>query len=544
MTRTTLRIAIVAFGWLALADSLASADHRALEPFLTNDVAAVAYLDLTAIDAKGAFEEFTKLSGMPDDVEQQVRKDAGEMLPRIDGFVKQLVARGARTVYVLLRPSDVAHMGPTYVLPLGDDAEPNRVISMLLTGDPEKTDATRGNNSEFFPNVGKVVDGAVVGAMNEGQLDQYVAARGNTQRADIAEALAAMGDADAGIVVVGDNDSRRVAREMFPALPAPFMEIDGRFLADGLKWGGVAVKLPPQPTVSLTIEAANADAAKTLDMAATKALELAKAAVLMQLQNPPSDFPFSPARLVEGISLLKPRVEGTTLSLTLGDDEVELAFVRDLLTPTVNAARASASRSARVNNFRQISLGMLNYESSKRSLPAPASYDADGRQLLSWRVHILPYVEQKALYDEFHLDEPWDSEHNRAQIARMPAIYADPEPAVRRAVGGEGRTTFVVPVGSETVFPGREGVKYRDIKDGASQTILVVEVVPERAVVWTKPDDWEVDFGDPLRGVKRSDRTVFTAAFCDGSVRMMSDDIDETLFKGLLTRAGGEAVNP
>ena len=76
---------------------------------------------------------------------------------------------------------------------------------------------------------------------------------------------------------------------------------------------------------------------------------------------------------------------------------------------------------------------------------------------------------------------------------------------------------------------------------------MSVEVIPELAVVWTKPDDWQVDLADPLRGVKRSagDKRgeVFTAGFCDGSVQIISNNIDPTAFKGLLTRAGGEAVS-
>jgi hypothetical protein len=77
---------------------------------------------------------------------------------------------------------------------------------------------------------------------------------------------------------------------------------------------------------------------------------------------------------------------------------------------------------------------------------------------------------------------------------------------------------------------------------------MTVEVIPELAVIWTKPNDWQVDLGDPLRGVKRNADDgrgqVFTAGWCDGSVRMVATTIDSAAFKALLTIAGGEVVPP
>ena len=70
---------------------------------------------------------------------------------------------------------------------------------------------------------------------------------------------------------------------------------------------------------------------------------------------------------------------------------------------------------------------MHNYHLAHGHFPPAYNKSPDGKPLLSWRVHILPYLEQKSLYDEFHKDEPWDSEHNKALITRMPAVYYLPE---------------------------------------------------------------------------------------------------------------------
>ena len=76
--------------------------------------------------------------------------------------------------------------------------------------------------------------------------------------------------------------------------------------------------------------------------------------------------------------------------------------------------------------MKQIVLAMWNYEDLKKHLPPVAIRDKNGKALLSWRVAILPQLEQGALYNEFHLDEPWDSEHNKALVAKMPAVLPRP----------------------------------------------------------------------------------------------------------------------
>ncbi len=105
-----------------------------------------------------------------------------------------------------------------------------------------------------------------------------------------------------------------------------------------------------------------------------------------------------------------------------------------LLLPAVQAARQAARRTVSMNNLKQIALAMLNYVEAKGAFP-PA-YIADkttGKPLLSWRVAILPYLEREDLFKEFHLDEPWDSQHNKALIPRMPRVYRSPASQRRRA---------------------------------------------------------------------------------------------------------------
>ncbi len=77
--------------------------------------------------------------------------------------------------------------------------------------------------------------------------------------------------------------------------------------------------------------------------------------------------------------------------------------------PAVFASRSAAHRAQCTNNLKQIALAYHNVHSATNTFPPPAIADKDGKPLLSWRVAILPYVEQQELYNKFKLDEPWDS---------------------------------------------------------------------------------------------------------------------------------------
>jgi prepilin-type processing-associated H-X9-DG protein len=200
----------------------------------------------------------------------------------------------------------------------------------------------------------------------------------------------------------------------------------------------------------------------------------------------------------------------------------------------------SARRTQSINNMKMIALALLNYTSAKREFPLQAVLDTQRKPLLSWRVQVLPYMEdEKAqnLYREFRLDEPWDSEHNKKLIDKMPAVYRNPYLPL-------GNTTnYLVPVAQGSIFGGERPTRNRDIKDGHSKTIMVVEADADRAVPWTKPADCEVDPEKPLSGLGNlRPGGMFNAAFADGRVTSLSRDLNAEAFLLLLNKADGKPV--
>jgi prepilin-type processing-associated H-X9-DG protein len=212
-----------------------------------------------------------------------------------------------------------------------------------------------------------------------------------------------------------------------------------------------------------------------------------------------------------------------------------------LLLPAVQAAREAARRNASINNMKNIILASLNYEAKRKTYPPHASYDATGKPLLSWRVHLLPLIEQQALYENFHLDEPWDSPHNSKLIAEMPELYLDPSSGI---AASEGKTHYLAVVGDQhLIAPADKGRMVKQITDGSSNTIAFVQVGNASAVTWTKPEDWQPDENNLMKPFDMLHPGGFIVAFADGSIRFLGYDIDPNVFKALLTYAGDEPID-
>lgn len=320
----------------------------------------------------------------------------------------------------------------------------------------------------------------------------------------------------------------------------------------------VRVNLSREAPSALVVTANDeADAARLVDIfVEMKQLALAKWTAEAQLQLAKED----PVEQAAGrYSLRMAAVADQRLQLTREGDQIILArgqltgqgsnplvvastigMLVGLLLPAVQAAREAARRNASMNNLKHIMLALLTHESEHKAFPAHANYDDAGKPLLSWRVHVLPYLGQQELYEKFRLDEPWNSEHNRALIAQMPALYLDPSSGMNPE---QGKTHYLGVLGEGRFFSGdAEGRSTASITDGTSHSLAIVQTGDAGAVIWTKPDDWKVDEANLMQPFDPLHVGGFLTAFADGSVRFIVDAIDPAIFKALLTVTGDEPI--
>jgi hypothetical protein len=216
-------------------------------------------------------------------------------------------------------------------------------------------------------------------------------------------------------------------------------------------------------------------------------------------------------------------------------------FVPEAAAPPQARGDDPDAKALSVARLKQIFLALYEYNRVNDQRYPPSAIRKDGKPLLSWRVTILPFLGQKALYAKFHLDEPWDSPHNKALLKEMPDVYA---PVVRKA-GPEYSTYYQGFVGPGAVFDGDEGTKVGRITDGAHRTIAIAEAA--NSVPWTKPEDlsFSDDEAKPLPRVGGLFEGGFHVIVADYSVVFLSKaKVDPKTLRALITIDGGDGIDP
>ena len=198
-----------------------------------------------------------------------------------------------------------------------------------------------------------------------------------------------------------------------------------------------------------------------------------------------------------------------------------------MLLPAVGQVRKAARQTESLNNLRQMALANLNYESAHMKFPVDD-------EKFSWRVRILPFLEEGNLHDQINFDEPWDSEHNKKILAKTPKLFQAPGSKV-----AEGMTVYRSFKGT---LGGRDGkgIDFGKITDGSSNTILVAQVPDEMATHWAKPDSLEVN--DDVAKKLLAGKGGFLTAFCDGSVQQIPATMGTDDLKHLLDPSDGNYV--
>ena len=208
-----------------------------------------------------------------------------------------------------------------------------------------------------------------------------------------------------------------------------------------------------------------------------------------------------------------------------------------LLLPARRSSRGAARRMQCSNNLKQIALALHNYESKYKTLPPAYTVDADGNRLHSWRSLILPFLEQSDLYAKIDFSKAWDDPANEAAFRNPVSVYRCPSSDVPA-----GHTTYLAIVGEHNCFRPQSGRMFAEIVDGSSNTVMVFETEPSKAVHWMCPEDASEDVfvaADPKS--KTAHQHGRNACMADGSVQFLSLNISKNVLRGLATIDGREA---
>ncbi|MEX0979161.1 MAG: DUF1559 domain-containing protein [Pirellulales bacterium] len=500
MIRRRASIVLLALSCFVCRGAVGTAEDSPVAPLLFDDAFLVARVNLEKVQVQPLYELLDRTIGSFELPSQRA----------VETFVSKLRDGGAKEVYLVWGGETgilfVPHADGTKTTAV-EDALMAHPLSRLL---PVEATAR--------------LAGGVVGGrptMLTHLRDQKPAPRPH-----LVAALEATSDCTLQLLLLPtDGNRRQTAGFIWPMLQFAATST----AMERIAWGSIGIDGPQQPRMKMVFEAKDAESVEPLQAALGQTIE--------PLLNHPAVH--QNLALVEILrAIFAWQRTGNTLSLDIDDRRGKLTVVaRGMIQPVLDVTiGASASREA-MNHLKQIGIAFQNHHDVYRRFPAPAILDAQGKPLLSWRVAILPYIDDGALYKKFHLDEPWDSPHNKPLLDEMPDVYRCPLAKV-----ADDHTVFLVPRGEGSAFGGSTGIQIRQIIDGTSKTIATVEVDDEHAVPWTKPDDWQYDPDQPTAGLGGHFPDVFLSGGCDASVHAVSLSIDPDLMRALITYSGREPV--
>jgi hypothetical protein len=210
--------------------------------------------------------------------------------------------------------------------------------------------------------------------------------------------------------------------------------------------------------------------------------------------------------------------------------------------------RASDQANALETQLDDLAIAMQNVEGSTRYFPSDY-VDGTGTRLLSWRVRVLPFLGERELFEEFELDEPWDSPHNIQLVEKMPPVFQSPD------VTEPGKTTIMRFMGDDAPFGGAKaterryrGLEVKRVVDGMRKTVFAVVAGPEKAVPWTKPVDLPFLPEDPAAALGKPSQMNRYAVIMLGwsvnekRVKWIYPETPAEVLRAIITYRGDERV--
>jgi Protein of unknown function (DUF1559) len=331
------------------------------------------------------------------------------------------------------------------------------------------------------------------------------------------------------LVVVNPSYVRETIAELDPELPRMLGGGSAKTILSGVAWLSLGID-PRKATMQLIVQAESAETAEAVKSHIPKLFRgLLEGASLDQNSS---------TMLVAVLGLLQPKVRDTQVILSLEDSQADALL--QLAAVAIAATAEPVAVTQTQNNLKQLALGLHNYHSAFNALPT--YHKMEQSKGLSWRVHILPFIDHEDLYKEFHLDEAWDSPHNIRLLDRMPQVFKPVIPLGSNESSKPFHTTYVAPIGERTVFGQDKIVDFQHVTDGTSNTVIFVELKPEHAIPWTSPEEYRFDPANPAAKLRSVNGRVSTA-YMDGSVRTILQNEPASVWNAVFSRNGGELVN-
>ena len=209
-------------------------------------------------------------------------------------------------------------------------------------------------------------------------------------------------------------------------------------------------------------------------------------------------------------------------------------------------------RSLCQQNVKRIVLALHHYQDTYGSFPPVYVADESGKPMHSWRVLVLPFMEQQNLYDLYDFNEPWDGPNNRRLLSALPDEFCCPQQRGRNA----SETNYVAVVGPATAWPGAEATSHTDFVDGYATTIMLVEVV-NSGIAWTAPQDLASE--EVLKGLCQGGGRVIASGhqisgrlfspsgamlgYADGHVEFLTHDVPTEHWRAVLQINDGKPTS-
>ena len=239
---------------------------------------------------------------------------------------------------------------------------------------------------------------------------------------------------------------------------------------------------------------------------------------------------------LENAVVTEPSEVESRLTISLDDVEPQLRPFIEAAIQKMNT-REKLYDAYSQNNLRMIALGFHNFHEMHGFFPSVKTKLPGWKHPVSWRVAILPYIEEQQIYDQYNFDEPWNSEANKKLLTQMPQAYR--HPSMKKGVSEASYVTIAGP--NTATGDGAKPVKLTGYPDGTSMTMMVAETVAR--IPWTKPEDPNFDPKKPLRTLGGIYEKGFHIALADGSLLFIPAGISDATLNALISCNGGEQID-